>query len=70
MMTAYVYSTTAGYINCQRQMGVQTGTSAGYVTINTGVTSITFNYINKVNFPYTSNDGNGFALYIYLQIIN
>ena len=70
MMTAYVFSSTAGYINCQRQMGVQTGTAAGVVTVNSGVTTLTFNQINKTNFPYTANDGNGYALYIYLQIIN
>ena len=70
MMTAYVYSTTAGYINCQRQMGVQTGTAAGVVTINSTVTTLTFNQINKTNFPYTDNDANGYALYIYLQIID
>jgi hypothetical protein len=70
IMSAYVYSTTAGYINCQRQMGVQTGTAAAYVTMNSGVSTLTFNYINKTNFPYTANDSEGYALYIYLQIVN
>lgn len=70
MMSAYVYSTTAGYINCQRQMGVQTGTAAASVTIDASVTTLTFNYVNKTNFPYTDNDSNGYALYIYLQIID
>jgi hypothetical protein len=69
-VTAYVYSGTAGYINCQRQFGVQTGVAAAYITMNSGVTTITFNYITKNNFPYTVNDPNGYALYIYLNIIN
>jgi hypothetical protein len=69
-MSAYVYSTTAGYINCQRQMGVQTGTAAAVVTINSTVTTLTFNQVNKTNFPYTDNDSNGYALYIYLQVID
>ena len=69
-MTAYVYSTSAGYINCQRQLGTHTGTAAAQVTMDTGVTAITFNYMNKTNFPYTSNDGAGYALYIYLHILN
>jgi len=70
IMTAYVYSTSAGYINCQRQLGTHTGTAAAQVTIDGGVSAITFNYMNKTNFPYTSNDGAGYALYLYLQIIN
>jgi len=70
MMTGYVYSTSAGYINCQRQLGTHTGTAAAQITLDSSVTYITFNYMNKTNFPYTSNDGAGYALYIYLQILN
>lgn len=69
-MTAYVYSTTAGYINCQRQLGTQSGVGAAYVTMNSPVTTITFNYISKTNFPYTANDSNGYALYICFNILN
>lgn len=69
-MTGYVYSTSAGYINCQRQLGTHTGTAAAQITLDSGVSAITFNYMNKTNFPYTSNDGAGFALYLYLQILN
>jgi len=69
-LTAYVYSGTAGYINCQRQFGVQTGVGAAYITMNPAVTTITFNYITKNNFPYTINDSKGYALYIYFDIIN
>ena len=69
-VTAYVYSTTAGYINCQRQLGAQSGVAAASITMNASVTTITFNYINKTNFPYTSNDSNGYALYICFNIIN
>jgi hypothetical protein len=69
-LTAYVYSTTAGYINCQRQLGVQSGVAAASITMNASVTTITFNYINKTNFPYTSNDSNGYALYICFNILN
>jgi len=69
-VTAYVYSSTAGYINCQRQLGAQSGVAAAYITMNAAVTTITFNYINKTNFPYTSNDSIGYALYICFNIIN
>jgi hypothetical protein len=69
-LTAYVYSTTAGYINCQRQLGAQSGVAAASITMNASVTTITFNYINKTNFPYTSNDSNGYALYICFNILN
>jgi hypothetical protein len=69
-LTAYVYSTTAGYINCQRQLGAQSGVAAASITMNAAVTTITFNYINKTNFPYTSNDSAGYALYICFNIIN
>ena len=70
IMTAYVYSTTAGYINCQRQLGAQSGVAAASITINSSVTTVTFNYINKTNFPYTSNDSSGHALYICFNILN
>ncbi len=69
-VTAYAYSATAGYINCQRQFGVQTGVAAAFITLDSAVTTITFNYITKNNFPYTINDANGYALYIYFNIIN
>ena len=69
-VTAYVYSATAGYINCQRQFGVQSGVSSAYITLNAAVNTITFNYISKTNFPYTANDSNGYALYICFNIIH
>jgi hypothetical protein len=70
ILGAYVYSATAGYVNCQRQLGAQSGVAAASITMNTAVTTITFNYISKTNFPYTSNDPNGYALYIYFNILN
>jgi collagen type VII alpha len=70
-ITGYVYSSTAGYINVQRQFGVQTGTAAAYVTINSGVTTLTFTNISRAsNFPATANDTQGYALYIVFQIMN
>lgn len=69
-LTAYVYSSTAGYINCQRQLGVQSGVAAAYITMNIATKIITFNYLTKTNFPYTSNDSNGYALYICFTILN
>ena len=69
-VTAYVFSSTAGYINCQRQFGTQTGVASAYITMNSAVTTITFNYITKTNFPYTVNDANGYALYICFSIVN
>jgi len=73
--TAYVYAPSpfgnaGGYINCQRQMGTHTGTAACQITMSPGITYITFNYLTKINFPYTTNDAAGYALYIYLQILN
>jgi hypothetical protein len=70
MVTAYVYSATAGYVNCQRQFGTQSGVGSAYITTNSSVRTVTFNYINKTNFPYTANDANGYALYIYIQVLN
>jgi len=69
-LTAYAYSSTAGYINCQRQLGAQSGVAAASITMNANVTTITFNYITKTNFPYTTNDQNGYALYICFNILN
>ena len=69
-VTAYVYSSTAGYINCQRQFGIQSGLAAAYITTNDAVNTLTFNYITKANFPYTTNDSNGYALYIAINIFN
>jgi hypothetical protein len=73
--TAYVYAPSpfgnaGGYIDCQRQMGIHTGTGACQITISPGITFITFNYLTKMNFPYTSNDSAGFALYIFLKVLN
>ena len=70
MITGYVYSSTAGYINVQRQFGVQTGTAAAQMTVNGGVTTLTFINMTKANFPYTDNDSEGFAMYIVFQIMN
>jgi len=69
-LTGYVYSATAGYINVQRQFGVQTGTAAAGVTVNGGVTTLTFTNVTKTNFPYTTNDANGYAMYIAFIILN
>ena len=70
-VTGYVYSTAAGYINVQRQFGVQTGTAAAAMTVNGGVTTLTFTNITKAsNFPATANDSQGYALYIVFQILN
>jgi K(+)-stimulated pyrophosphate-energized sodium pump len=65
-----VFSATAGYINCQRQFGAQSGVASAYITMNSAVNTITFNYITKNNFPYTINDSSGYALYICFNIIN
>ena len=70
LLSGYVYSATAGYINCQRQLGTQAGVAASYITMNTAVTTITFNYLSKSNFPYTANDSSGYALYIFFNILN
>ena len=70
LVTAYVYSSTSGYIHVQRQFGTQSGTSAAGIMIDTPVRKITFTNITKANFPYTANDSGGVALFITLQILN
>ena len=70
LVTGYVYSSTAGYIQVQRQFGTQTGVAAAQMTINPAVNKITFTNITKSNFTYTANDSKGFALHIAFQILN
>ena len=70
LVTGYVYSSTAGYIQVQRQFGTQTGVAAAQMTINPAVNKITFTNITKSNFPSTANDSKGFALHIAFQILN
>lgn len=70
LVTAYVYSSTSGYIHVQRQFGTQSGTSAAGIMIDKDVRKITFTNITKANFPYTANDSGGVALFITLQILN
>jgi len=83
IVTGYVYSATAGYINVQRQFGVQTGTAAAEMKIDPAVKKMTFSQITKTNFPYTANDApptasvaagvpaaTGYALYIIFKILN
>jgi hypothetical protein len=71
--SAYAYNPSivgGGYVNCQRQMGTHAGTAACQITVSTDIRSIYFNYLNKINFPSNGSDSAGFALYIYLQILN
>ena len=72
IVTGYVYSRTAGYIQVQRQFGVQTGVAAAGITIDPAVKKITFTNITKPNqnFPATANDPQGYALYIMITILN
>lgn len=70
LATGYVYSTTAGYIQVQRQFGVHAAVAAAGIAIDAAVKKITFTNVTKVNFPYTANDSKGYALYIAFQILN
>ena len=70
IMSGYVYSATAGYINVQRQFGVQAGVAAAQMTVNSLITTLTFTNMTKTNFPYTTNDSQGYAMYIVFQILN
>jgi hypothetical protein len=71
IVTGYIYSRTAGYIQVQRQFGVQTGTAAAQITIDSAVKKIIFTNITKQqNFPYTQNDTQGYALYLAFEILN
>jgi hypothetical protein len=70
LATGYVYSTTAGYIQVQRQFGVHAAVAAAGIAIDAAVKKITFTNLTKVNFPYTANDSKGYALYIAFQILN
>ena len=70
-VTAYVYSTTAGYINCQRQFGIQSNMGGAFITLDSEIKTITFNYIIRTsNFPAKDNDVAGYALYIFFNIFN
>jgi hypothetical protein len=70
LVTGYVYSSTAGYIQVQRQFGVHAAVAAAGIAIDPAVKKITFTNITKVNFPYTANDSRGNALFIAFQILN
>lgn len=77
MLTAYTYSVTSaginllgGYINCQRQIGTNTGTASAMITIDPNVQYITFKYFYKTNFPCSGNDPDGYGLYIYIHLLN
>jgi hypothetical protein len=69
---AYCYSSTAGYINVQRQFGPNSGTSSATLVVNSSFTALTFTNMNKTNFPYTANDnaGNGYCLYLYIYLLS
>ena len=70
LVTGYVYSSTAGYIQVQRQFGVHAAVAAAGIAIDPAVKKVTFTNMTKMNFPYTANDSKGFALYIAFQILN
>ena len=70
LVTGYVYSSSAGYIQVQRQFGIQTGVAAAGIAINPAVNKITFVNMTKMYFPYTANDSKGFAMHIAFQILN
>ena len=70
VVTGYVYSPTAGYIDIQRQFGTNSGIASAGITLNTGVTTLTFANMTKSNFPYTINDSLGYAMYVIFQILN
>jgi hypothetical protein len=65
-----VYSSTAGYIQVQRQFGTQTAVAAAMIKVDPAVKKITFENMTKMNFPSTANDSKGFALHIAFQILN
>jgi hypothetical protein len=74
-ITGYIYTAppnrSARYLNVQRQFGVQTGTAAAEISIDSAVKKMNIKYLLKAgNFPYTGNDGDGYALYIIFQIFN
>jgi hypothetical protein len=68
--TAYYYdSPNNTYINQQRQMGAPTTASnCAVISVKNGV--LTLDNMNQTTFPYTANDNSGYALYLYLQVLN
>jgi hypothetical protein len=70
LVTGYIYSSTAGYIQVQRQFGIHAAVGAAGIAINPAVNKITFTNLTKTNFPSTGNDAKGYALYIAFQILN
>ena len=55
-------------MDVQRLFG-STG-SPSLITLNAGVTTITFQNINASNFPASGNDAAGNGIYIQFQILN
>jgi len=68
--TGYIFNGTA-YVDVQRQFGTVLSTIAASVTCNAGVTLLSFTQLTTgaAYFPFAVNDGNGYALYIIIQIV-
>ena len=73
-VTAYYYKSTGsssyGYAVSQKQLGSTGGVASVQITINSSVTLLTFEYCNGSAFPTAENDQQGYALYIYINILN
>jgi hypothetical protein len=71
-INAYGYNVVLNvgtYSNYQRQFGPNNGTSSAVIKLNSSLTSITFEQINKTTLPCTANDSNGYCLYLYIMIV-
>jgi hypothetical protein len=69
-ITGYIFNGTA-YVDVQRQFGTNQTGQAAAVTCNAAVTVLSITQLTTGSsfFPFAVNDGNGYALYIIIQIV-
>ena len=66
-----VYSTSAGFIVANVKCGSISATNGAYITIDSGVQTVTVSGLTINNFPHAANNINtGYSIYITLQFIN
>jgi hypothetical protein len=68
-ITGYIYNSSSGYVDVQRQFGAPS--SFGYITVSADLGTLTISNITNGLFPgVNDNGGAGYALYIIFQVMN
>jgi len=70
LIGSIVYYNGGSYIVANVKCGSISATNGAYITIDSGVQTITVSGLTLTNFPSAINDTNGYALYITLQFLN